>query len=186
MSSKRARPNVDRSLSLPSQAAVKRQPSRWTSGPSETCFSLCTCILMPPTRDPLCAASGSRGIACSDPATCKRRLQSGSRRAGVGVLAPGAKRPACQRDPYRRNSAAPEGSRASAHDLSALRPDESFGDIPVVPIRRGRRCGALSDSPRCRRAVGAGAVVVSAGASPSARLRFRANRRMLLACAPAQ
>ena len=28
---------------------------------------------------------------------------------------------------------------------------DRFGDIPVVPIRRGRRCGALSDSPRCER-----------------------------------
>ena len=37
-----------------------------------------------------CAASGSRGIASWDPATCKCPLQSGSRRAGVDVLAPGA------------------------------------------------------------------------------------------------
>ena len=33
-----------------------------TSGASKTCFSLRTCILMPPTRDPLCAGGRAPSV----------------------------------------------------------------------------------------------------------------------------
>src|ERR1035437_5413621 len=64
-------------------------------------------------------------------------------------------------------------------------PGRALSQKALVGITPAFGSSGLVSSPRCRRAVGAGAVVVSAGASRSARLFFLANRTMALACAPA-